>query len=117
GHSSAEAAAEFERCLELIGPDPTPELYATLNALWVYYTARGDLRRGTQLAETLRAKLEDVPGLKRGSAATMGILAGFRGDFRAARDMLEQAVADVHDVSMTDETTYYGPNDPIGGMY
>ncbi len=117
GHSSAEAAAEFERCLQLIGPDPTPELYATLNALWVYYTARGDLRRGTQLAETLRAKLEDVPGLKRGSAATMGILAGFRGDFRAARDMLEQAVADVHDVSMTDETTYYGPNDPIGGMY
>ncbi|MGH7291217.1 MAG: ATP-binding protein, partial [Myxococcota bacterium] len=91
GHSSPEAAAEFERCLQLIGPDPTPELYATLNALWVYYTARGDLRRGTQLAETLRAKLDDDPG----AAATMGVLAGFRGDFYAARDTLEQAVTRV----------------------
>ena len=117
GHSSAEAAAEFERCLQLIGPDPTPELYATLDALWVYYTARGDLRRGTQLAETLQAKLEGSPGLKRGTATTMGILAGFRGDFHAARDTLERAAADVQDVSTTEERTYYGPNDPIGGLY
>jgi class 3 adenylate cyclase/tetratricopeptide (TPR) repeat protein len=117
GHSSAEAANEFERCLQLIGPDPTPELYATLSALWVYYTARGDLRRGTQLAETLGAKIEDVPGLKRGTATTMGILAGFRGDFHAARRELERAAADVQDASTTEETTYYGPNDPIGGMY
>ena len=117
GHASAEAAAEFERCLQLIGPDPTPELYATLDALWVYYTARGDLRRATQLAETLRAKLVDAPGPKRGTTATMGVLAGFRGDYQAARDNLEQAVADVQDVSTTDPMIYYGPNDPIGGMY
>ena len=116
GHSSAEAAAEFERCLELIGPDPTPELYATLNALWVYYTARGDLRRGTQLAETLKAKIGSSPKLKHGTAATMGVLAGFRGDFDAARDALEQAVGGVEDGSLS-ETTYYGPNDPIGGTY
>jgi len=116
GHTSAEAAAEFERCLELIGPDPTPELYATLNALWVYYTARGDLRRGTQLAETLRAKIGDSPTLKLGTASTTGILAGFRGDYGAARDALEQAVTGVEDGSL-DETTYYGPNDPIGGTY
>jgi class 3 adenylate cyclase/tetratricopeptide (TPR) repeat protein len=113
GHSSAEAAAEFERCLQLIGPDPTPELYATLNALWVYYTARGDLRRGTQLAETLRAKLEDEPG----AAGTMGVLAGFRGDFDTARHTLEQAVARVEAESITEMKHYYGPNDPIGGMY
>ena len=65
GHASAEAAAEFERCLQLIGPDPTPELYATLNALWIYYTARGDLRRATQLAETLKAKLGHCPSSSR----------------------------------------------------
>jgi class 3 adenylate cyclase/tetratricopeptide (TPR) repeat protein len=117
GHASAEAAAEFERCLQLIGPDPTPELYATLNALWVYYTARGDLRRGTELAETLRAKIEDVPGLKRGTAIHMGILAGFRGDFNTARDTLEHAGAGVADGSISATQIYYGPNDPIGGMY
>jgi len=116
GHTSAEAAAEFERCLELIGPDPTPELYATLNALWVYYTARGDLRRGTQLAETLKAKIGNSPTLKLGTATTMGILAGFRGDYGAARDALEQAATGFEDGSFN-ETTYYGPNDPVGGTY
>jgi tetratricopeptide (TPR) repeat protein len=116
GHSSADAAAEFERCLQLIGPDPTPELYATLNALWVYYTARGDLRRGTQLAETLHAKIGSSPRLKLGAAATMGVLSGFRGDFNAAREALEQAVAGVEDGSLS-ETTFYGANDPLGGTY
>ena len=113
GHASVEAAAEFERCLQLIGPDTTPELYSTLNALWTYYTARGDLRRGTQVAESLQAKLGDMPGV----AAINGVLAGFRGDFRAARDTLERAVAGVQDEATAEIKTYYGPNDPIGGMY
>jgi class 3 adenylate cyclase/tetratricopeptide (TPR) repeat protein len=117
GHASVEAAAEFERCLQLIGPEPTPELYATLNALWIYYTSRGDLRRGTQLAETLRAKLDDPEGLKRGTATNLGILAGFRGDYRAARESLEFAAAGVGASLKTDIKTYYGPNDPIAGMY
>lgn len=112
GHSSTEAAAEFERCLELIGPDPTPELYATLNALWVYYTARGDLRRGTELAETLRGKLDDNAG----TAGAIGVLAGFRGDFTAARAALELGVAGT-DEDTHREQVYYGPNDPLGGMY
>jgi class 3 adenylate cyclase/tetratricopeptide (TPR) repeat protein len=117
GHSSTEAASEFERCLQLIGPDPTPELYATLNALWTYYTARGDLRRGTQLAETLQAKAEGRSGLDLGTATTLGILAGFRGDFDTARDMLEKAGASAQAGALADMKTYYGPNDPIGGMY
>jgi class 3 adenylate cyclase/tetratricopeptide (TPR) repeat protein len=117
GHASVEAAAEFERCLQLIGPEPTPELYATLNALWIFYTSRGDLRRGTQLAETLRAKLDDPEGLKRGTATNMGILAGFRGDFRASRELLELVADGIGAGLKTDIKTYYGPNDPIAGMY
>ena len=115
GHASTEAAAEFERCLQLIGPDPTPELFATLNALWTYYTARGDLRRGTQVAETLTAKLEDLPGV----TGITGVLAGFRGDFHTARETLEKAIAGVQDMATVKVKTksYYGPNDPIGGMY
>ncbi len=54
GHASTEAAAEFERCLQLIGDEPSPELYATFSALWSYYATRGDLRRATQLVEALR---------------------------------------------------------------
>jgi class 3 adenylate cyclase/tetratricopeptide (TPR) repeat protein len=115
GHASTEAAAEFERCLQLIGPDPTPELFATLNALWTYYTARGDLRRGTQVADTLTAKLEGVPGV----TGITGVLAGFRGDFHTARETLEKAIVGVQDMTTVRVRTksYYGPNDPIGGMY
>ncbi len=116
GHASTEAAAEFERCLQLIGADPTPELYATLNALWTYYTARGDLRRGIQVGETLRAKLADVPGVNPASDAIMGILAGFQGDFHSARNTLERAIAGVGETTTSEIRTYYGPNDPIGGM-
>ena len=46
GHTSTEAAAEFERCLQLInGTGPSLELFGTFSALWSYYTSRGDLSR------------------------------------------------------------------------
>jgi len=115
GHASTDAAAEFERCLELVGPDSITELYATLNALWIYYTARGDLRRGIRLGETLHAKFADVPGVNLGADAIMGILAGFQGDFYAARDTLERATAGAGDAPTNEIRTYYGPNDPVGG--
>jgi class 3 adenylate cyclase/tetratricopeptide (TPR) repeat protein len=118
GHTSQEAAAEFERCLQLIGDDPSPELYATLNALWSYYTARGDLRRGTQLAESLRTRLDGVGGVLVGAtAAVMGVLAGFKGDFHTARDTLERAAAGVEGVELPEMQAWYAPNDPFAGMY
>jgi len=116
GHASTDASAEFERCLELVGSDSIPELYATLNALWIYYTARGDLRRGIRLAEVLHAKFIDVPGVNLGTDAIMGILAGFQGDFYTARDTLERATAVAGDAPTNGIRTYYGPNDPVGGM-
>ncbi len=116
GFASTEAAGEFERCLQLIGPDPTPELYATLNALWSYYTARGDLRRGIQVAETLGAKLLEASGVNSSTVATMGLLDGFRGDFDRARDTLEQAALGVGEPTADEIRMHYGPSDPIGGM-
>jgi tetratricopeptide (TPR) repeat protein len=53
---------------------------------------------------------------RRSSATHLGVLSGFRGDFDAARNALEQAAAGVEDGSLR-EATYYGPNDPIGGTY
>lgn len=116
GHASSEAAAEFERCLELSGPDSIAELYAALNALWIYYTARGDLRRGIRVGETLRARLAEVPDFDLSTATITGILAGFRGDFETARTRLERATVGGSGGTATREVrTYYGPNDPIGG--
>jgi class 3 adenylate cyclase/tetratricopeptide (TPR) repeat protein len=118
GHASTEAAAEFERCLQLIGAAPGRELYATLNALWSYYTARGDLRRGTRLLESLGARVEGVSDISRGATvAVTGILAGFRGEFDAARQTLERAAAGLKDVETPEMKTWYTPNDPFAGMY
>ncbi|KAA0075642.1 adenylate/guanylate cyclase domain-containing protein [Mycolicibacterium sp. P9-64] len=118
GHASIEAAAEFERCLQLIGPDPSPELYATLNALWSFYTARGDLRRGTQLAESLRTNVDDLSGIgSDADDAVYGVLAGFRGQYDKARSTLERAAAHVRNVPIQEMTAWYAPNDPFAGMY
>jgi class 3 adenylate cyclase/tetratricopeptide (TPR) repeat protein len=117
GHASTEAAAEFERCLQLIGPDPSPELYATLNALWSYYTARGDLRRGTQLAESLGTNPDDVTGIGAGNEAVYGVLAGFRGRYDKARNTLERAAKHLGSLPMPEIKAWYAPNDPVAGMY
>lgn len=119
GHASTEAAAEFERCLQLIGDEPSPELYGTFSALFSYYATRGDLRRATQLAEALRTRLNDMPDWYRAAAdAVIGSLSVFKGDFNTARDTLEAAAAAVdHLGSSETEGAWFAPNDPIGGMY
>jgi class 3 adenylate cyclase len=119
GHASTKAAAEFERCLELIGDEPSLELYATFSALWSYYATRGDLRRATQVMEALRMRLEDMPDwYHAANDAAIGSLAVFRGEFHAARTTLEAAAAAVDDLGSPEiEGAWFAPNDPIGGMY
>jgi tetratricopeptide (TPR) repeat protein len=119
GHASIEAAAEFERCLQLIGDQPGLELYATFSALWSYYATRGDLRRATQLVEALRTKLEDLPDWYRtANDAVFGSLAVFRGQFHTARPTLEAAAAAVDGMDSPEiEGAWFAPNDPLAGMY
>ena len=119
GHASTKAAAEFERSLELIGDEPSLELYATFSALWSYYATRGDLRRATQVMEALRMRLEDMPDwYHAANDAGIGCLAVFRGEFHAARATLEAAAAAVDDLGSPEiEGAWFAPNDPIGGMY
>jgi class 3 adenylate cyclase len=118
GHASVEAAAEFERCLQLIGDEPSPALYATLSALFTYYATRGDLRRATQLVEALRTRLEDMPDWYR--AATdllLGVLAVLRGEFHTARATLE-ATGAVDDLGSPEiERAWFAPNDPLAAMH
>lgn len=118
GHASGEAAAEFERCLQLIGDNPGRELYMTLSALWSYYTARGDLRRGTQVVQSLESTASVVSDIDRvATAAVAGALTTFRGDLRTARDTLERAAAAWEGVDNPGQNAWYAPNDPFAGMY
>ncbi|MEA2770667.1 MAG: hypothetical protein QOD93_3629, partial [Acetobacteraceae bacterium] len=118
GHTSTEAAAEFERCLQLIGTGPSLELYGTFSALWSYYASRGDLRRATQLVEALRS-LEDLSDwYTTAYNAIAGALAMFRGQFDTARTALEAAVSALDRTGAPEmEEAWYAPNDPIAGLY
>jgi tetratricopeptide (TPR) repeat protein len=118
GHTSTEAAAEFERCLQLVGTGPSLELFGTFSALWSYYTSRGDLSRATQLVEALR-RLEDLSDwYTTAYNAIAGALAMFRGQFDTARAALEAAVAALDRTGAPEmEEAWYAPNDPIAGLY
>lgn len=118
GQTSPEAFTEFERCLELIGDEPSLELYGTLSALWNYFTARGRLDRATQLVEVLQTH----DGMSDWSTAAYNAIAGalamFRGQFDASRAALEAATATVDRTGVPEmEESWYAPNDPIAGMY
>jgi class 3 adenylate cyclase len=121
GHASGEAAAEFERCLQLIGDEPSPEMFATFSALWSYYGAVGDLRRATQLVEALRMTLQDMPDWYRvANDASRGALAVFRGQYHTARATLETAAAELDHLGSPQieiEGAWFAPNDPLGAMY
>jgi class 3 adenylate cyclase len=117
GHASPEAAAEFERCLQLVGDEPSLALYQTFGALWSFYATRGDLRRATQLVEALRASVDAMPDWYRvANEAVFGALAVFRGDFHSGRATLEAAAA-ADEIGSGDLEGWFAPNDPIAGMY
>jgi class 3 adenylate cyclase/tetratricopeptide (TPR) repeat protein len=118
GHASTEAAAEFERCLQLVGDEPGSELYATFTALWSYYATRGDLRRATQLVEALR-NLPDMPEwYEVANDVVLGVLAAFRGEFRRARATLESAATALDRIGSPEiEGAWFAPNDPLAGVY
>jgi class 3 adenylate cyclase/tetratricopeptide (TPR) repeat protein len=120
GHASTEAASEFERCLELIGPEPGPELYATFSALWSYYATRGDLERAATLIDALGMNSEELPEWQRAANdAAVGTLAVLRGEFREARSILEAATSEGSSLLGSPEIdgAWFAPNDPVAGLY
>ncbi|PXX06312.1 ATP-binding protein [Mycolicibacterium moriokaense] len=118
GHTSSEAAAQFERCLELIGAAPSRELYMTLNALWSYYTARGDFRRATQLLESLRKRGGGAADINRAASVPLiGVLTTLRGEIHTARETLEAAAVAFTDTGAPEMNSWYAPNDPFAAMY
>jgi tetratricopeptide (TPR) repeat protein len=118
GHASTEAAAEFERCLQLVGDEPSSQLYATFTGLWSYYATRGDLQRATQLVEALR-NLPDMPEwYDVANDVVLGVLATFRGEFREAETMLEPAAKALDRLGTPEiEGAWFAPNDPLAGAH
>ena len=118
GYTSPEAADEFERCLQLVGEEPSLEMFGIFSALWGHYTARGQLDRATRLFEALR-QLEGASDWATPIYnAVAGFLAMFRGRFDDSRAELEAAVEalDRHVVPQIAQT-WYTPSDRISGLY
>ncbi|MGH3598086.1 MAG: ATP-binding protein, partial [Mycobacterium sp.] len=119
GHASPEAAADFERCLQLIGANVSFQLYATLSALWSYYFARGDLQRATQLGESIRSRLADMPDWNRAvNELLFGMLAWFGGDFANARNLTETSAVTASELGEPQvEGRWFAPNEPFASVY
>lgn len=115
GHSSHDAAADFERCLQLGGTDLADDrLAATLAALMGYYVVRVDLRRATAVGEMLRAGLgPDRDWFRPAVEAICGVVAVLRADLPAAHHHLTAATADqpASDEQLVD-AVWFLPNDP-----
>jgi class 3 adenylate cyclase/tetratricopeptide (TPR) repeat protein len=116
GAGSANAEADFERCLELSGTDPqSDELFATLMALFTYYINRADLRRAEQVVQSLRV------GVDGGRAwwlsenlAGSGIVLWMRGEFDSASTHLEEAANLAVSRGRRDlEAEWFMPFDPV----
>lgn len=119
GTSSADAAADFERCLELATEtSPLRETLITMTALYSYYLTRCDLRRAEQLLNTVRSKMGGgrdwfLPANESG----VGQLAWFHGDFDAARRTHEACAAansQVGDLEL--ERNWFMPHEPIASI-
>jgi class 3 adenylate cyclase len=113
--SRADAADDFERCLQLGGTDlRDDQLAVTLVALMGYYITRADLRRTARVLESLRAGVEEGrQWFRPWIEACFGVVAWLRGDFDAARSHLEQATAgqaaaDQHEI----DAVWFMPHDP-----
>lgn len=120
GYTSAEASAEFERCLQLVTTEPTLGMHATFTALFGYFAALGQLDRATTLFEAMR-RLEDASEWTDVAYnATAGFIATLRGELPTARAAMEKAVAaiDRTGIPPTDqEQFWYTPSDRISGLF
>jgi class 3 adenylate cyclase/tetratricopeptide (TPR) repeat protein len=92
GAASADASADFERCMELAASDPEgDEMASTLIALWAYDLSRANLDRARQTSETLRRSLVEGRGwFGPQNLAGFGMLDWFSGNFdRSAAELTE----------------------------
>src|SRR4029453_16911502 len=124
GNSSPDVVQDYERCLELgLGDIGGDDMFSTLIALYGHYMVRGDLGRAHQVAEMLRSGLAAGREYYRpDNDGAFGTIHWCAGDFGAAHDRLEAAVAGLatRAVSPDYAATYFmafdGPAAANGGL-
>ncbi len=120
GTASSQAAADFERCLELAGTDlRESDLIATLTALWAYYLPRGDLHRTIQVSDSIRRQVPtDRHWFWRLNNTAYGMVAWYGGDFAEARKLLEEGISGVDTLTRPDsDSAWFVPNEPVASMH
>lgn len=97
GTNSPAVVQDYERCLGLaLGNVESDDMFTTLIPLYGYYMVRGDLDRAHQVAEMLRlALVRGRDNYGPDNEAALGTIRWFAGDFAAAYQQLEGAVAGI----------------------
>ncbi|MGE2718483.1 ATP-binding protein [Mycolicibacterium celeriflavum] len=118
GTSSAQAAVDFERCLQVVGTDLTEEFVTTMTALYGYFATRADLQRAEQVLTAVRAgQKRDVAWFLVNNDAGFAMLAWYRGQFSSAREALESIAARTDVGAGEDEAHWFIPNEPLASIY
>ena len=120
GTASSQAAADFERCIELTKSELRSEdLFAALTALWAYYLPRGDIHRALQMSQNVGGILGDVGDwFVPHSQAGFGMVMWYRGDFGTARALLEDSVAALSDLDVDIlDAVWFVPNEPVASTH
>ena len=120
GVSSPNAAADFERCLQLSGSNlGDDEFFSTLVALYGYYAMRADLDRAGSPARFGSNGTDGQTGWFRPfNDAGFGMLAWYRGDFDDARVRLEAAAALRSDEGARElAAVWFMPNERTASIY
>jgi class 3 adenylate cyclase len=121
GAASADASADFDRCVELAASDPSGhDMSRTLISVWAYDLSRGELARARRILVTLRGVL-DGPGdaFRPQNTAGFGIVDWFAGRFSNALDELTAGVADLAETGGDKDmaAVWFVPNDATTAMH
>jgi class 3 adenylate cyclase len=114
GNSSAEASADYERCMELaLHEGDSDELRGTLVSLWGYYLNRADLARSSQILEVMRS-LDLTGGSEAANVAGFGLLDWLAGRFDRALERTEAAAGRMVVADLDEQVAAWwsSPSDP-----
>ncbi len=120
GVFSPNAAADFERCLQLCSSDlQDDDLLSTVMSLYPYYTMHADLDRAQRLVESIRTSLTGPrEKFMPVNDFAYGMLAWYRGEFDYARTKMETAAQTLtEDGAQALDAMLFMPNDPTAGLF
>jgi class 3 adenylate cyclase len=121
GVASTDAAADYERCLELASADPLGDaMFSTLISLWAYHLSRAELERARQTGTTLRSALSGPRSYFRPpNLAGFGMLDWFAGSFGSALETLTDATAKLAEIGDFGDISqvWFVPHDARAAMH